>query len=158
VELPRLHFPEYNFTIKAANKGRPGFKIFDKIRLKYVALTPEEWVRQHLLTFLLEDLNYPKGLISVEKELKLAGLSKRFDALVYDANHRPALLIECKAPLIKLNQSVFDQAARYNLVLRVPYFLVANGFEMFFCKIDHENGTYDFLEKIPSHEELSSAI
>lgn len=156
MDLPRLHFPEYNFTIKSTSLGSRGLKIFDKIRLKYVSLTPEEWVRQHLLTFLTEDLNFPKGLISVEKELKLSGLSKRFDALIYDVQHRPVVLVECKAPHIKLDQAVFDQAARYNLVLRVPYFLIANGFDLMCCKVDHDKGGYEFLDSIPPHVQLSA--
>jgi len=156
VDLPRLQFPDYNFTIKSTSQGRRGLKIFDKIRLKYVSLTPEEWVRQHLLTYLLEELNYPKGLFSVEKELKMAGMSKRFDALIYDSQHRPVLLIECKAPHVRLDQSVFDQAARYNLILRVPYFLVANGFQLICCKVDHEKGSYEFLEAIPLHNSLQA--
>jgi hypothetical protein len=155
VELPRLNFPEYNFTFQPPGAGGGGLKIFDKIRLKYVTLTPEEWVRQHLLRYLTEGLGYPKGLLGVEKEIRLHKLSKRFDALVYDRSLKPVVLVECKAPGIVLGQDVFDQAARYNLVLNVPYFLLSNGTDTFFCRIDHERGGYYFLGKVPAYEELA---
>lgn len=155
MELPRLNFPEYKFTIRTAGAGRKGYEIFDKIRLKYVSLTPEEWVRQHLLSFLTENLNYPKGLLGVEKEIKLHSLSKRFDALVYDRSVQPLVLVECKSPAVKLGQEVFDQAARYNLVLKVPYFLISNGLETFFCRIDHEKGEYGFMQEVPVYGELA---
>jgi hypothetical protein len=154
VELPRLNFPEYKFTYRSEGVGRKGLKIFDKIRLKYVALTPEEWVRQHVLRLLTEGLDYPKGLLGVEKEIRLNSLSKRFDALVYDRELKPLVLVECKAPGVRLNQEVFDQAARYNLVLRVPYFLITNGMETYFCSVNHEKGEYGFAEQVPGYGEL----
>lgn len=120
MRFPRLHFPEYKFTIRPAGKDGDSVKIFDIIRGRYVSLTPEEWVRQHLLHFLLVDRSYPKGLIAVEKSLKVGTLDKRFDLLVYNREHHPILLAECKAPEIPLDQLVFDQAARYNRTSRCP--------------------------------------
>ncbi len=154
MELPRLNFPDYNFNIKPSTVGKRAFKIFDKIRLKYVSLTPEEWVRQHVLHFLTEELKYPKGLIGVEKELKLGVLSKRFDALIYSFDHQPIMLLECKAPHVPISQEVFDQAARYNLVLRVPYLLIANGHELFCCRVNNEEGSYEFLGEVPGYQQL----
>lgn len=154
MSLPRLHFPEYKFTMKSVGSGQRSLKIFDKIRLKFVSLTPEEWVRQHVLTFLCEDRGYPKSLIGVEKELVFSRMSKRFDALVYNADHKPVMLIECKAPGVALDQRVFDQAARYNLVLQVPLFLLANGMELFCCRVNHLDGTYEFLPEVPDYQGL----
>jgi hypothetical protein len=154
MELPLLDFPKYNFTIKASDKGKDGFKIFDKIRLKYVTLTPEEWVRQHLVTYLYTDLGFPKGLIAIEKGITINDLYKRFDALVYNLNHTPAILIECKAPSVQLNQDVFDQAARYNYALRVPYLMVSNGLQTYLTAVDHAACTYHFFEKVPAYMEL----
>jgi hypothetical protein len=154
VRFPRLHFPDYKFTIRPAGKDGDSVKIFDIIRRKYVTLTPEEWVRQHLLHFLLDDRAYPKGLVAVEKSLKVGPLDKRFDLLVYDRNHRPVLLAECKAPGVALDQPVFDQAARYNLTLRVPYLLITNGLETRLCRVDKDRKVLVPLPDLPGHHEL----
>ena len=154
MELPPLHFPDYKLTIKKSGTGNGRLKIFDKIRLKYVSLTPEEWVRQHLLAFLTLDKGYPAGLIGVEKEIKVNTLSKRFDALIYNRDHLPYILIECKAPAVLLNQSVFDQAARYNTILNVPYLLISNGLDTFFLRVNLIALTYEFLEEVPHFNQL----
>lgn len=154
MDLQRLNFPEYKLTIKADGSGRGGHRIFDKIRLKYVALTPEEWVRQHLLMFLTEHCRVPKGLIGVEKEIRINRMPKRFDALVYDRAQRPLILVECKAPSVEIGQDVFDQAARYNLLLKVPFFLISNGMDTLFCRINHDSGIYEFLGEIPFYDQL----
>lgn len=152
--MPRLNFPVYKFTINPAVEGRSGVKIFDIVRSKYVALTPEEWVRQHALRFLMEERQFPKGLISVEKEIRLHGLSKRFDFLVYGKDHQPLLLGECKSPDVPISQAVFDQSARYNMTLKVPFFLFSNGLDTLFCYVDHEKGSYRFIAEVPSYEAL----
>ena len=154
MRFPRLHFPEYKFTIRPAGKGEDSVKIFDIVRGKYVVLTPEEWVRQHLLRFLLEDRAYPKGLVAVEKSLKVGLLDKRFDLLVYDRDHRPILLAECKAPGVPLDQAVFDQASRYNRSLQVPYLLITNGHETRLCRVDAASQTLVPMPDLPAHGEL----
>lgn len=154
MRFPRLHFPEYKFTIRPAGKDGDSVKIFDIIRGRYVSLTPEEWVRQHLLHFLLVDRSYPKGLIAVEKSLKVGTLDKRFDLLVYDREHHPILLAECKAPEIPLDQLVFDQAARYNRTLQVPYLLITNGLETKLCRVDPDLQVLVPLPDLPGHSEL----
>ncbi|MBK7909927.1 type I restriction enzyme HsdR N-terminal domain-containing protein [Candidatus Pollutiaquabacter sp.] len=111
-------------------------------------------MRQHLLHFLLVDRSYPKGLIAVEKSLKVGTLDKRFDLLVYDREHHPILLAECKAPEIPLDQLVFDQAARYNRTLQVPYLLITNGLETKLCRVDPDLQVLVPLPDLPGHSEL----
>lgn len=154
MKFPRLNFPEYKLTIKAVDEEQAAFRIFDKIRLKYVSLSPEEWVRQHVLMFLTEDRGVPKGLIGVEKEIRINRMAKRFDVLVYDRSFQPVLLVECKAPGVEIGQDVFDQAARYNLLLKVPFFFLTNGMESFFCRVDHQLGGYEFLDAMPQFDVL----
>jgi len=119
VELPKLTFPGYNFKIESAPLSAQSPKIFDIVRKRFVALTPEEWVRQHLLHFLMNERKYPQSLISVEKKLLVNNLKKRTDVVLYSSSLKPLLIAECKAPSIKLNQLTFDQAARYDENARV---------------------------------------
>jgi len=116
-----------------------------------VILTPEEWVRQNFLKYLVEEKKYPASLIAVEKEFKLNNLSKRSDAVIYNKQGNPYLIIECKAPEVKIDQKVFDQIARYNMVLNVELLVVTNGLQHFCCKLDAENDTYYFLKEIPDY-------
>ncbi|MFM9050883.1 MAG: type I restriction enzyme HsdR N-terminal domain-containing protein [Bacteroidota bacterium] len=118
-------------------------------------MTPEEWVRQHVLMFLIDNQGVPKGLIGVEKVIRINKMPKRFDILVYDRSHRPLILVECKAPTVPISQEVFDQAARYNLLLNVPFFFISNGIDSFFCEVDHSSGEYRFLEAMSHYDELS---
>lgn len=143
-----LNLPTYKFRIKSNENN---FAIFDIIRKKYVVLTPEEWVRQHLIHYLIEEKKYPISLIAVEKKLTINNLTKRTDILVFNTKGLPEIIIECKAPSIKINQSAFDQIARYNLKLNANYLIVSNGLEHFFCSMDTENEQYVFLENIPSY-------
>ena len=154
MQLPRLIFPDYSFKLQRSSDERQSLKIFDIIRKKYVSLTPEEWVRQHLLHFLVNERKFPQSLVSVEKKLLINSLEKRTDVVIYSSSLKPILLAECKAPKIALTQAVFDQAARYNMTLNVAYFLITNGLESFICKIDHSTQSYAFLKDIPSYEEL----
>ncbi|MEO6169100.1 MAG: type I restriction enzyme HsdR N-terminal domain-containing protein [Chitinophagales bacterium] len=142
----RIVFPKYEFITR--NEGDQ-LQIFDGIRKKYVSLTPEEWVRQHWLKFLIEEKKYPRSLIAVEMSLKLNKLSKRSDIVVYGRNGAPQLIVECKAGDVKLTQKVFDQIARYNLTLKVKYLVVSNGNKSFCCWIDAEKGSYHFMEELP---------
>lgn len=128
--------------------------IFDPVRLKYVALTPEEWVRQHFVNYLITDKKYPKELLANEVPLKLNGMSRRCDTVVYNRYLVPLMIIEYKAPSIEITKSVFDQIVRYNMVLRVRYLTVSNGINHFCCRINYENQSYSFLEGIPEYEQL----
>lgn len=128
--------------------------IYDPIRRKYVALTPEEWVRQHFVNYLVTVRNYPKDLLANEVMVKLNSTSKRCDTVVYDRFLVPLAIVEYKAPSIPITRSVFDQIARYNMVLRVGYLIVSNGINHYCCKIDYDSQTYGFLDGIPAYNEL----
>ncbi|MBL0102973.1 MAG: type I restriction enzyme HsdR N-terminal domain-containing protein [Bacteroidetes bacterium] len=154
--MPRLHFPEYRFKLQRPSDGGQSLKIFDIIRKKYVRLTPEEWVRQHLLHFLVKERNFPQSLISVEKKLLINNLEKRTDVVVYSTAMRPMILVECKAPTVTVTQAVFDQAARYNMSLKVDFFVITNGMETFVCKMDEEEQAYSFLREIPDYSAVKS--
>ena len=125
--------------------------IFDEIRKKFILLTPEEWVRQHVVQFLLQDKKYPKSYINVEKLIKINDLSKRYDVVVFQPNGEIFLLIECKAPEVPISQQTFDQIARYNLVLKAKYLMVTNGLNHYFCQMDFENEKYVFLKELPEY-------
>ena len=123
--------------------------IYDVIRKKNVVLTPEEWVRQHFVHFLINYHGYSKNYIKIEKQIKVNDRVKRFDALVYDKEAKPLVLIECKAPEVDISQSTFSQIANYNMTLRVPYLIVTNGLTHFICKIDFDSNSYEYLKEIP---------
>jgi len=116
-----------------------------------VILTPEEWVRQHCVKFLQTEKNYPLSLINVEKQLKIGALTKRYDIVVFESEGSIQLIVECKAPKIKITQETFDQIARYNLSLQANFLMVTNGIEHYFCKMDYENENYIFLKDIPEY-------
>ena len=151
--MKRLNLPTYSFNIKLIEQRK---YIFDFIRKKFVILTPEEWVRQNFLRYLVEEKKYPASLIFVEKEFKLNNLSKRSDGLVYDKTGKPVLIMEFKAPEVKIDQKVFDQIARYNLKLQVKYLIVSNGIGHYCCKMSLNEGNYIFLKEIPSFEQLDT--
>lgn len=142
-----LNFPTYNFRIKEETGT---YFIFDETRKKYLVLTPEEWVRQHVVQFIIREKGYPKSLIKLEGGLKLNSLQKRTDVVVYNTAGEKILLIECKAPSVKITQNVFDQIARYNIVHKVPLLFVSNGLEHFCCEIDFRAKNYKFIEHLPS--------
>ena len=143
-----LNLPTYKFRIKS-NENK--LVIFDIIRKKYVVLTPEEWVRQHIVHYLIEEKKYPISLIAIEKKLTINGLTKRTDILVFNNKGLHEIIVECKAPKVKINQSSFDQIARYNLKLNANYLIVSNGLDHFFCSMDVKNECYVFLENIPTY-------
>lgn len=149
--MERLNLPTYSFNIKLKEQRK---YIFDFIRKKYILLTPEEWVRQNFLKYLVDKKKYPASLIAVEKEFKLNTLSKRSDAVVYNKSGIPVLIIECKAAGVKIDQKVFDQIARYNMKLNVEFLLVTNGLNHYCCKIDFENHTYSFLKDVPEFRQI----
>jgi len=146
--MQQLNFPTYNFRFKNSENK---VAIFDEIRKKFVILTPEEWVRQHVLHFLLLDKKYPKSFTNVEKLLKVNGLTKRYDAVVFNNDGSIFLLVECKAPEVKINQNTFDQIARYNLTMKAEYLMVTNGHNHYFCQMDFENEKYNFLKDLPNY-------
>ena len=144
-----LNFPEYQFRFKNSENK---VAIFDEIRKKFLILTPEEWVRQNVVKYLIEEKNYPKSIINVEKNLKINGLTKRYDVVVFNTDGSILVLVECKAPEIKISQATFDQIARYNLTLKAEYLMVTNGLKHYFCKVDFENEKYQFLENLPQFQ------
>ena len=147
--MQKLNLPTYNFKLKS-NENKT--LIFDKLRKKYMVLTPEEWVRQHYVTFLIEEKKYPASLIALEKQLIINNSKKRNDILVFNKEGNHEIIVECKAPSIKITQATFDQIARYNLKLKANYLIVTNGLEHFYCKMDFENETYIFLKEIPDYK------
>ena len=148
----QLNLPSSQFRIKQTEKSH---FIFDRFRKKYVTLTPEEWVRQHFLVYLTEHKGYPEGLLAVEQQLDLYGMKKRCDAVLYDLQAKPVLIIELKAPNIPITQDVFDQVAVYNSKLRVDYFMISNGFAHYCCRVNTETASYEFFEEIPNYKEFT---
>jgi len=146
--MQALNLPTYKFKIKSRENK---LFIYDIVRKKYVSLTPEEWVRQHIIHYLINDKNYPISLIAVEKKLIINKLTKRTDILVFTSKGAPNIIIECKAPSVKINQNSFDQIARYNLKLTANYLMVSNGLNHYFCFMDVEKEQYVFLENIPNY-------
>ncbi len=144
----QLNLPSFEFKLKE-DKGKTF--IFDAFRKKYVVLTPEEWVRQNVLEYLVQNKNYPRGWIAVEKEIDLNGLKRRYDALVYTPEGNVWLLIEFKAPNIAITEEVFKQISAYNFKIKAPNLLVSNGLQHFFAQIDFEKQTYRFLKEIPNY-------
>lgn len=146
--MQNLNFSNYSFRFKNSENK---VAIFDEIRKKFVVLTPEEWVRQHVVKYLLLEKKYPKSLINVEKLVKVNGLNKRYDIVVFQPNGEIFLLIECKAPEVAISQQTFDQIARYNLKLNAQYLMVTNGLNHYFCQMDFENEQYVFLKEAPEY-------
>lgn len=128
--------------------------IFCVIRKKFIVLTPEEWVRQHTVLYLHETLGYPISLINVEKLIRLNGLSKRYDVVVYDRNGSVFLMVECKATHVPITQIVFDQIARYNLQMKAQFLMVTNGISHYFCRLDYQAERYHFLTELPEFPTL----
>ena len=146
-----LNLPSFDKKV-IQKEGKPF--IFDIIRRQYVALTPEEWVRQHFVHFLISEKGYPQSLMANEVQLKLNGMSRRCDTVAYDRTLKPRVIIEYKAPTVNITQQVFDQICRYNMVLQVDYLIVSNGLAHYCCKVDNTTHTYTFLKDIPSYEEV----
>ncbi|NLO69379.1 MAG: type I restriction enzyme HsdR N-terminal domain-containing protein [Porphyromonadaceae bacterium] len=147
----QLNLPSSQFRVKQTEKG---YFIFDRFRKRWVKLTPEEWVRQHFLVYLVENKGYPEALMAVEQQLNLHGMNKRCDAVLYDIQAKPLLIIELKAPNISINQAVFDQVAVYNAKLKVDYFMISNGLDHYCCRVNTETASYEFFEEIPNYNEL----
>jgi len=147
--MEQLNFPKYEFRISE----KEGQKyIFDDIRKKHVKLTPEEWVRQNTIKYLIHEKNYPASLIAVEQAIKVNQNSKRCDIVLYNNTGLPHMIVECKAPSVKISQKTFDQIATYNIQLRVDYLFVTNGMQHFCCKMDYTNNSYNFVKDIPQRD------
>lgn len=146
--MQKLNFQLYNFRFKNSENK---VAIFDEIRKKFIILTPEEWVRQHVVRFLLEEKRYPKSLINVEKVLLVNGLRKRYDVVVFNPDGSIHILVECKAPEVKITQGTFDQIARYNMTMKSNFLMVSNGLNHYFCQMDYENEKYEFQSELPDY-------
>lgn len=149
--MQQLNFPDYTFKI--LNEGE-NLLIFDELRKKYLVLTPEEWVRQNLIRYLIEEKKFPKGLISLEAGLKVNTLQRRYDALVYSKDKRPLVLIECKAPSVNINEKVFDQILAYNATIKASYLIVSNGLKHY-CLKKNDSNKFKFENSIPFYNELT---
>ncbi|ADV51030.1 type I restriction enzyme HsdR N-terminal domain-containing protein [Cellulophaga sp. E16_2] len=141
-----LNFPAYDFRFKNSENK---VYIFDVVRKKFVVLQPEEWVRQHIVHYIISEKKYPLSLVNVEKQLKVNGLVKRYDVVIFNSDGTIKVLIECKAPEINITQTVFDQIARYNMQLKAEYLMVSNGLSHFYCEMDFQEEKYSFLVDIP---------
>ncbi len=142
----KLNLPAFEYQLKKIDDK---VHIFDIIRKKFLFLTPEEWVRQHFVHFLITKYHYPKSLMTTERGLYYNKIQKRTDIVVYDRNGKPFLIVECKATNIPINQKVFNQVAMYNKVHQAPYVCVTNGLVHYCCKIDLKNNHFNFLEDLP---------
>ncbi|NQY67178.1 MAG: type I restriction enzyme HsdR N-terminal domain-containing protein [Flavobacteriales bacterium] len=149
--MDNLNLPAYSYKVKSEKEK---LLILDETRKKYVALTSEEWVRQHFISYLINNKSCPASLIAVETSLKYQKQDKRADIVVYDNLANPLLVVECKASNVKMTQKVFDQIAMYNLHFKAKYLAVTNGMEHFFCKMDYANKSYSFIKELPEYEEL----
>ncbi len=153
LSMERLNLPTYSFNIKSEG-GRS--YIFDRVRQKYVALTPEEWVRQHFVAFMNEEKHFPASLTRVEMYLEVNRMGKRCDAVFYDRTGTPRLILECKAPGVSVTQKTFDQIAAYNRNLQVDFLVVTNGITHYACAMDYARGSYRFLQDIPDYRDIES--
>ena len=144
--MQKLNLPAYEFRIKTEGAKK---YIFDLVRRRFVLLTPEEWVRQHFIRYLIEEKKYPKSLMAVEKQITLNGKLFRFDLLVYRRTGQPLLIAEFKAPNVKITQETFDQVVRYNMALKVERVVVSNGKQHFVCEINYKENSYRFLKEVP---------
>jgi type I site-specific restriction endonuclease len=151
--IRQLNFQSFHFKLK---EEQDKTYIFDEVRSKYLVLTPEEWVRQHCVHYLVHLKQVPPGLISVEKGIKLNGKRLRYDAVVYSKQGNPVLLVECKAPEVSIVQETFHQIAAYNIELDVPFLWVTNGLKHFFCYINKNEKKVQYLKELPNYLQMNS--
>jgi len=149
--VKQLNLPGFEFKSRTVANH---LQIFDPVRRKYVALTMEEWVRQHFVHYLIEHRNVPMSHIAIEKSLRVSNLAKRADIVVFKGGMKPVLVVECKAPSVDVNQEVFYQILRYNMTLRVDYLVVTNGLRHIYCKVDYEQQNAVFIEELPYYDQL----
>ncbi len=149
MQMKKLNFPAYQFRFKSSENK---VSIFDRIRKKFIILTPEEWVRQHTVHYLIEEKKYPESLINVEKLIKVNDLNKRYDIIIFNPDGSIYLIIECKSYSVKVTQDVFDQIARYNLALDSEYLMITNGMDHYYCQMSYSDKRYTFLKDIPDYK------
>ena len=147
MKMPQLNLPKVALKTKSV-KGT--IQVFDVIRKKYFVLTPEEWVRQHFIYYLNNEKNYPMGLMGVEKMVKYNALKTRADIVLYTTEGKAKMIVECKAPNVKITQDTFNQIAKYNSQLKVKYLVVTNGMKHYCCKMEYDSNEIKFLEEIPN--------
>ena len=150
--MVELNLPEYEYKVKKREDG--SWSIWDRLRDRWVALTPEEWVRQHFVEWLITEKHFPAALMGNEVSLSQNGIARRCDTVVADRTGQPLVIVEYKAPSINITQKTFDQIVRYNMVLHARYLIVSNGLSHYCCEIDYEKKSYCFLEEIPLYEAL----
>lgn len=148
-----LNLPAYTFRIKADGDKS---LIYDELRRRFVSLTPEEWVRQHFVRYLIEEKGFPAGRVGNEISLLQNGRKRRCDTVVYDLCGEPLVIVEYKAPHVEITQAVFDQIVRYNTVLQVRYLIVSNGIVHYACRVDYANHTCHFLPVIPAYSDMDN--
>lgn len=147
----QINLPQYEIKVKPRGND---FIIFDFLRRKWVALTPEEWVRQHFTHFLVEHKGYPKGLMANEVALQVGKLKRRADTVLYRRDLSAQMIVEYKAPTVSITQKVFEQIGRYNIALHVDYLVVSNGMQHYCCRMDYGRNSYEFLRDIPDYDSL----
>ncbi len=147
--MQKLNFPAYQFRFKSSENK---VSIFDQIRKKFIVLTPEEWVRQHTIQYLIKEKKYPGSLINVEKLIKVHDLNKRYDIIIFNPNGSIYLIVECKSHTVKITQETFDQIARYNLALNAEHLMITNGIDHYYCQMDYKEQRYTFLKDIPDYK------
>lgn len=150
--LQPLNLPPYPFKISDSNGL---LTLFDEIRKKHLVITPEEWVRQHFVQYLINQKKYPKTLIKLEGGVKLNGMPRRTDIVVFNTAGEKILMVECKAPTVNINQKVFDQVARYNITHKIGLLAVTNGLQHYYCNVDFVNQTYKFIEDLPEYNSVT---
>lgn len=146
-----LNLPSFDIRLQRDDEG---VKIFDRLRKKFIILTPEEWVRQHFVNYLINHKGFPESLMANEIGITLNGTRRRCDTVVFDKHGSPMVIVEYKASSIVISQSTFDQIVRYNMVLHARYLIVSNGMNHYYCRIDYDNMSYDFLKEVPDYADL----
>lgn len=154
--LPQLNLPLVDAPLRPdGDSRRGGLEIYDGLRRRWVALTPEEWVRQHFVNWLMTDRKFPASLLGNEVGIHLNGMSRRCDTIAFGRDTKPLVIVEYKAPDVKITQDVFDQIVRYNMVLHAQYLVVSNGLNHYCCRIDYAGNTYHFIPRIPQYAEIA---
>ncbi|WP_303742087.1 type I restriction enzyme HsdR N-terminal domain-containing protein [uncultured Muribaculum sp.] len=146
-----LNLPSFDIRLQRDDEG---VKIFDRLRKKFIILTPEEWVRQHFVNYLINHKGFPESLMANEIGITLNGTRRRCDTVVFDKHGSPMVIVEYKASSIVISQSTFDQIVRYNMVLHARYLIVSNGMNHYCCRIDYDNMSYDFFKEVPDYADL----
>lgn len=153
-DYPRLNLPAVEMRTRLDDDG--SLRVWDSLRKKYVVLTPEEYVRQHFVAWLRDIRHYPESMTANETGIKLNGTQRRCDTVVFDKQGNPLVIVEYKAPHVKITQDVFDQIVRYNMVLCARYLIVSNGMQHYCCRIDYESRSYNFIPMIPDYREINT--